>query len=319
MEITFHYPPELFNLLVDTIPVLNRSKKDVLLFFRGAGVKESYYKDLAHRVAQDKENINKYEIVRTVLARLNEKGEATLRERREILKRIVEFDNYSSCWDMDRLKAKGLVSEIRQLVNVKDSFTRMKLEREAEARKRRSEQQAQIEKLQKQKAEIASIKSDFYKLFSETNAYKRGKALESALNRLFKAYDISVRESFTLKGNEAEGIVEQIDGVVELNGEIYLVEMKWWEAPIGVGEVSRHLVRIYHRRHARGIYISSSDYTEPAIKTCKEALTQSTIVLCLLQEIVYMLEREEDLKSLLDKKIQAAIIDKNPFFKVLSH
>jgi hypothetical protein len=37
-DITFHYPPELFNLLVDTIPVLNRSKKDVLLFFRGAGV-----------------------------------------------------------------------------------------------------------------------------------------------------------------------------------------------------------------------------------------------------------------------------------------
>lgn len=32
-DITFHYPPELFNLLVDTVPVLNRSKKDVLLFF----------------------------------------------------------------------------------------------------------------------------------------------------------------------------------------------------------------------------------------------------------------------------------------------
>ena len=31
-DITFHYPPELFNLLVDTIPLLSRSKKDVLLF-----------------------------------------------------------------------------------------------------------------------------------------------------------------------------------------------------------------------------------------------------------------------------------------------
>lgn len=251
-----------------------------------------------------------------MLERLNEKGEATLRERTEILKRIVEFDNYSSCWDSDRLKAKGLVAEIRQLINVKDSFTKMNLEREAEAKKRRSEQQAKIDNIQKQKAEISSVKSVFYKLFSETNAYKRGKALESALNRLFKAYDISVRESFTLKGDEAEGIVEQIDGVVELNGEIYLVEMKWWDSPIGVGEVSQHLVRIYHRGHARGIYISSSDYTDPAIKTCKEALTQTTIVLCVLQEIVYLLEREEDLKSLLNKKIQAAIIDKNPFCRI---
>ncbi len=31
--ITFHYPPELFNLLVDTIPRLNRGKKDLFLFF----------------------------------------------------------------------------------------------------------------------------------------------------------------------------------------------------------------------------------------------------------------------------------------------
>lgn len=39
IEITFHYPPELFNLLVDTIPVLNRSKKDILLFFKGLGLR----------------------------------------------------------------------------------------------------------------------------------------------------------------------------------------------------------------------------------------------------------------------------------------
>ena len=41
MDITFHYPPELMNLLIDVIPLLNRSKQDVFLFFRGAGVSES--------------------------------------------------------------------------------------------------------------------------------------------------------------------------------------------------------------------------------------------------------------------------------------
>ena len=34
-DIIFHYPPELFNLLVDVLPLLNRSKQDVLVFFRG--------------------------------------------------------------------------------------------------------------------------------------------------------------------------------------------------------------------------------------------------------------------------------------------
>ena len=38
MTITYQYPPELFSLLVDAIAVLCKSKKDVLLFFRGAGV-----------------------------------------------------------------------------------------------------------------------------------------------------------------------------------------------------------------------------------------------------------------------------------------
>jgi hypothetical protein len=29
-DITFHYPPELFNRLVDAIPMLNKSKRDVV-------------------------------------------------------------------------------------------------------------------------------------------------------------------------------------------------------------------------------------------------------------------------------------------------
>jgi hypothetical protein len=31
----FHYPPELLSLLIDTIPLLCRSKQDVLTFFPG--------------------------------------------------------------------------------------------------------------------------------------------------------------------------------------------------------------------------------------------------------------------------------------------
>ena len=49
-DITFHYPPELFNLLVDILPLLNRSKTDVLVFFRGAGVSDSMTSDIAARL-----------------------------------------------------------------------------------------------------------------------------------------------------------------------------------------------------------------------------------------------------------------------------
>src|SRR5436309_1250490 len=133
---SYHYPPELLNLLVDTILLLCRSKNDVLVFFRGSGVAEFLFGDLAERVRTDRQNINKFEITRSVLQRVNEWGDAGLRMRREIIKRIVEFEDFSTCWPTDQLKAKGLVGEIRRVVNVKDSFTRIALERDREREER---------------------------------------------------------------------------------------------------------------------------------------------------------------------------------------
>ena len=132
MDIVYHYPPELLNLLIDVIPLLSRSKKDVLQFFRGAGVEALLMQDIERTVVTNRGSITKYEIARRVLSRVNEKGEPTLRERREILKRVTEYEDFSTCWANDQLKAKGLVAEVRRVINVKDSFTRMNLEREAE-------------------------------------------------------------------------------------------------------------------------------------------------------------------------------------------
>jgi restriction system protein len=134
VDIIFHYPPELTQLLINTIPLLCPAKRDVLTFFRGCGVGDSVLSDLEARLLKDRNSINKYEIVRTVLERLNSKGEPALRERREIIRRVTEFEDLSTCWPSDQLKAKGLVGEISRVIGVKDSFTRMK--NEAGARRR---------------------------------------------------------------------------------------------------------------------------------------------------------------------------------------
>lgn len=128
----FHYPPEVFNLLIDVIPLLCRSKKDVITFFQGAGVDAPDLRDSAIAVQINRQAITKYEIVRNVLTTLNARGDSGLHTRREIIKRVVEFEEFSTCWPDDQLKAKGLVASLREVVNVKDSFTRMKHEREAE-------------------------------------------------------------------------------------------------------------------------------------------------------------------------------------------
>lgn len=317
MDIIFQYPPELMDLLINAIPRIFRSKNDVLLFFKGAGVNSASIRDLAIQVKKDRDSISKYEITRTVLTRLNEKGEETLKERREILKRITELEDFSMCWPKDEWEAKGYVAEIKRVINIKDSFTRINQEREAEQKKRIIEQQSKREEVERRRTKLTTLKKDLAALFGQTNHQKRGKQLETVLNSLFEASGILVREAFTLMGSSREGIVEQIDGAVDIDGDLYIVEMKWWNEPLGVSEVSPHLVRVYNRGQVGGIIISASDYTEPAITVCKDALHSKVVVLCKLEEIVMLLEKEIELRPFLRSKINAAKMDKNPMHEPL--
>jgi len=141
MDISFHYPPELLQLLVDTLPKLCKSKTDLLLFFRSAGISKTVLAPYQQLLQTDKTKFNKYPVTRELLAKLNKQGESGLRVRRELLKRIVEFDDFSVCWENDRTAARGLVAQVRELVNVKDSFTRMRVEKDEEKRRRVEEQE----------------------------------------------------------------------------------------------------------------------------------------------------------------------------------
>jgi restriction system protein len=314
MDPEFQYSHDLLELLVETIPRLSKSKQSVLLFFQGAGVPNKMYRDLDVQLNRDRDSLSKFHIARTVLTRLNEAGDAALKARREILKRVTEFEDFSTCYEEERLKAQGLVARVREVVNVKDSFTRINIERERERQAYQAEQQAKIAEVQAKKSKLDSVKNDLYALFSAENPHARGKQLEAVLNQLFRTFDVLVRESFALAGPTGEGIIEQIDGVIELDGNLYLVELKWWTAPLGPNEVAPHLNRMFLRGNVGGIVISASGYTDAAIATCREALSQKTIVLCELKEIVMLLENERDLPAMLRQKLQAARIDKNPLF-----
>ena len=223
MSNAYHYPPELLALLVDVIPLLCRSKHDVLVFFRGAGVPSGDIASLASRFQADPASVNKFQITREILEAINKRGDSGLAARREVIKRVVEFDDFSTCWPGDQLKARGLVSQIRDVVNVKDSFTRMKQERdkerEAEQRRRREQQAEHADR----KAQREDVRRRLFSLFAmndEPNA--RGKLLEGVLNDLFRAYGILVRENFRRQDLDDSSVLEQIDGVIVLDGVIHL-------------------------------------------------------------------------------------------------
>jgi restriction system protein len=311
----WHYPPELLELVVDAVARLNRGKEQEIDFFRGAGVPERYLTDLARRVASDRDGISKFEIARTVLVRLNDAGDAMIRQRREILNRIVRTESFEHCWPNDRLAAKGVVAEIRSVIDTYDAFTRMKSERDKEREQHLAAKRKEQEERQRDLAERARIKDDLFALFGEKDPWRRGKQLESILNRLFALDGVSVREAFHLTGDEAEGIVEQIDGVIELDGALYLVEMKWLVEKVSPNELALHHSRVFFRHAANGIFISASGFTEPAIAHTKLALTKMVSVLCELEEIVLLLERGGDVCSFFREKVQAAITERRPLHR----
>ena len=317
MDEAYHYPPELFSLLVDAISKLNRSKADVLLFFRNAGVSNEITEDLSERLRTDCEGLKKHEIARAVLQRLNEQGDKALRARREVVKRISQWEDFTRCWSGDEMAARGLVGEVRRVVNVKDSFTRMDQAREKEVQQRLAEQDKKVQAIAQRHAELDSIRKEMGVLTRETDPHKRGKALEGLLNRLFRHAGILVKEAFTRTEGNGTGIIEQIDGVVEINGDLYLVEMKWYQTPLGPDQVSNHLVRIHGRGQARGIFISASGYTPAALAACRQYMQETVVVLCTLDEIVRLLEDERDLVSFLKAKIVASMVDKNPYHRIM--
>ena len=312
------YPPELYQLLLDAIPKLCRSKNDVPAFFTNCGVDDVDLFEIRRRLRVNREGTSKHDMADDVLTRLCNKRGAGLGVRRAVLQRVYEWEDFTPCWDDDRRDAELLVAKIQKFVDKKDSVTRNRQTEDEQRRIRAEEARRKIEAKQRFREDNAAIRTDLISLYSEANAPKRGKTLESVLNRLFKLHGLHSRDPFTLRGTHDEGILEQIDGVIEIDGQYYLVEMKWLSERVDVVAVDHHSSRLQYRAEAKGIFIAEPGYTKAAIARCKEVLKQKLIVLCELREIVLLLDKETPLKDFLKAKIQAAVIDKNPLYYPLS-
>jgi len=315
LDTSYHYPPDVFELLVEVIPYICKSKLAVVDFFKGAGVPESFLADWRAKLRSNANEVKKALISRAILRELNEAGDAMLGPRRELIKRAAGFEDFSACWEGDRFKAEALVNRVQRLVNVKDSFTRMAIEKERAKHEQQQQHLAAMAAKQKEANDREAMKKDLYSLFGMTDPKKRGKLLEAVLNRLFVSHGLAVREAFTIANGDSGAVMEQIDGAIELDGHIYIVEMKWLQTPVGT-ELGQHASRVMVRPpDVRALYISASGFTEAAIQIAKEFLSHRLCVLVELQEIVTCVEESGDLKELLKAKISRAQTHKEVLYR----
>lgn len=233
--------------------------------------------------------------------------------RREVVRRVVSFEDFSLCWETDRQAARGYVQQVRDLVGAKDSATRIQEHVAARQSEELAERRAKNEVLRQKREAMAAVKGDLYALFREDDAQKRGKALEGVLNRLFQTYGILVEESFAVRGNPGEGIIEQIDGVVRIDAPC-LVEMKWLKGAVSVGDAAQHLIRVFSRPEVRGLLIAVNGFSPGVEAQHRDALVKGRVVtLCGLDELIRVLEQEYDLAQFLRAKMDAAMLRREPY------
>ena len=192
MDTYFHFPPDLFNILVDTIPRLNKTKKDLLLFFQNVGVPSTYLQPYYLLLNTNRSQFKKFDVTREVLATLNEQTEKMLGVRRKLLQRIVEFDSFETCYPNDKDRAKANVSDIQKIVKLKDTVTKYENYLSREQCEKIQEKQKVIDKLCQSRKHFVDLEQRFAQLFSIQNPQERGKKLEQVLNDIFMYFKIGI-------------------------------------------------------------------------------------------------------------------------------
>lgn len=311
----YHWTPDLLQLIEETVPRLVKAKAAVVTFFRSAGTPERLLAPVQAVVA----DINKFEITRRLIGPLNAEGDAMLAVRREVIRRIAEWQDFSTCWDNERLKAMGLVAAVRDLVGGKDAATRVQdFAARAQAEKLAERRQRQTADAAERVAHQA-VKDRFAALYGMKDPYARAKALETVLAELFGFHKVLVEEPFTLRGLEGEGVVEQVDGVIRLDNQLCVVEAKWHTEPIGTDEASGHLYRVFSRPGGTGgLLITASEVTKPVLAQHRDAIVKGSVVtICLVDELWGLIARGHELQPFLRAKMDAAVTRREPFHRPL--
>lgn len=142
---------------------------------------------------------------------------------------------------------------------------------------------------------------------SKLEPQQRGYAFEIFLKELFEANKLAPRAPFRLVG-------EQIDGSFELISDTYLLEAKWTNSQIGVGDLhSFHGKLDQKAAWSRGLFISQSGFTEVGLT----AFGKGKRVICMDGLDLYeMLDKNLPFGEVISKKARRAAESGNPFVRV---
>ena len=157
---------------------------------------------------------------------------------------------------------------------------------------------------------LKKLSEKFLAISSRAESQNRGFAFEKFLYDLFDVYSFNPRPSFRLVG-------EQIDGSIEFEHEIYLIEAKWQSSPVNQADLAVLDSRVSgHSSLGRGIFITAGCFSENGI-LAHQRLRPSSMIGIDGRDLYFILERGLPLDEALRCKLRHLVETGNFHYPIL--
>jgi hypothetical protein len=286
------FPMDIIACMKDCILSVLWPKKDIIGFLENCGCTAN---DMKPVVNYKMENMSRAAIVEAVFDQLNARSDFGLGQYRAMMKRLIEWDHFPPFWfekeaKLSRATADKNLNHLRQLQEIRD----------AEIKKERDRVRAAEERRKRPIVKLDDVKADFLGLFTDTglSSQKRGYALETVLRNLLLLSELETTEAFKING-------EQIDGAVKYDGEHYLIEAKWHDAPSSNEPLYQFVGKVEGKMYGRGIFISINGFSSNVVQSLVAGKAIKTVLVD-GGDITLAVEGLMTFAEMIDRKVRAA-------------
>ena len=310
LDRSYHYPLEVLELLVATIPRLIKTRAGILEFFAEAGSPKELIAEWRAKLHQGRMGVSsKYHLVRGFLRDLNTLGDDGQAVREEVLCRLARHADFSTGWEDDRQRAEELVTRIRELVGGTDAMPPAACQEALTRQAHLKTDHARPKDNEHHSEAIETLKSDLDRALRAADPSERSTILGTVLPGLFRCHGVATRQVPAAPLTDAAVLID-------FEEALFLVELRCSAKPLDFRQLAPHLVMLYGCPDQRGLLISSSGFTDQTLRELGSILPQR-LFLCQLDELAQLLhEQGRSLREWLRTKFRAAETEQKPFVRV---
>jgi hypothetical protein len=233
----------------------------------------------------------KRQSIRNLITYLMKKGQPGEKAIFRLVQSVCEMNEFSHLAILEDGKDKA--AKAKNAVDLLVKVSKFTTSNESqvsflETQARESESKSVIDRT------INEIQQDYFKLINNKNFQERGRQLEKIMKRIFDAFDLDPRASFSISG-------EQIDGAFSLDGTEYIFEAKWFSDPCERGELDVFAGKLSRKlENTLGLMLSINSFSHNAIEL--HSRRRSNFLLITGADLNAVLDRRISLVDMLRRK-----------------